>query len=158
MHWGPKSLPLQGAADQGAHHLLPLEHRLGILQAEGAALRLQGRVAVQGEAAACSAVGETLGSARLLEDPSWLPSCHASPVMPLNTCSSLGRWLKLQELVRTGTAPAGEGVPVPGVVGGGQGSVLVVRRLVVVVELGEADEEEGDAAEGEDEGGGHHQL
>jgi len=78
--------------------------------------------------------------------------------MPLNTCSSLGRWLKLQELVRTGTAPAGEGVPVPGVVGGGQGSVLVVRRLVVVVELGQADEEEGDAAEGEDEGGGHHQL
>ena len=51
------------------------------------------------------------------------------------------------------TSPAGEGVQV----GVGKGSVLV-RRLVVVVELCQADREEGEAAEGEDQHRRHHQL
>ena len=59
----------------------------------------------------------------------------------------------------TGATPAGEGVPVPRVVGGGEGGVLVVVRwLVVVVELGQPDHEEGEAAEGEDQHGRQQQL
>ena len=59
----------------------------------------------------------------------------------------------------TGATPAGEGVPVPRVVGGGEGGVLVVVRwLVVVVELGQPDHEEGEAAEGEDQHRRRHQL
>ena len=55
----------------------------------------------------------------------------------------------------TGASPAGEGVQVG--VGGGKGGVLV-RRLVVVVELCQADREEGEAGEGEDQHRRHQQL
>ena len=78
--------------------------------------------------------------------------------MPLKTCPNFRSRLKLQELLcrETGAAPAGERVPVR--VGGGEGGVLMGGLVVVVVELGEADEEDGGEAEGEDEDGRHQQL
>ena len=155
VHWGPKR-PLQGlVASQGVHHL-PLQQQW-VFQTKRAALTLDRRVAVQGEAV--RAGGEVLRSPRLLEDSSWGSRCHTlntphTAIVTLKACPVLRGGLQLQELLGSQTAPAGEVVHVVG----DRGMLVLDGGPVVVVDLGQPDQEERGAAEGDDQDGHHQQL